>query len=98
MTEAPHHPAGPAHRGDYHPALLLHDIARQTSRGNQTTLTSTSLHAHAPTVRRAPETVVCFCNGLDKPGATNRTLFIVRLSLFRVLKKQLLFVLFLGKL
>jgi hypothetical protein len=37
--------------------LLLHGIARQTSHGNQTTLTITSLHAQAAKVRRALEAV-----------------------------------------
>jgi len=37
--------------------LLLHGIARQTSHGNQTSLTITSLHAQASAVRRALQAV-----------------------------------------
>ena len=33
--------------------LLLHGVARQTQHANQSTLTITSLHAHAPQVRQA---------------------------------------------
>jgi hypothetical protein len=37
--------------------LLLHGIGRQTTHGNQTTLTITSNHAHAEPIRRALEGV-----------------------------------------
>ena len=37
--------------------LLWHGIGRQTSHGNQTTLTITTLHAQAPAVQRALEAV-----------------------------------------
>src|SRR4051794_20939380 len=40
--------------------LLLNGVARQTTHGNQTTLTITSMHAQAPAVRRALEAVSTF--------------------------------------
>ena len=40
--------------------LLLNGIARQTTHGNQTTLTITNMHAQAPAVRRALEAVSTF--------------------------------------
>ena len=40
--------------------LLLHGVARQTQHANQSTLTITSLHAHAAKVRRALEAVSQF--------------------------------------
>lgn len=40
--------------------LLLNGVARQTTHGNQATLTITSMHAQAPAVRRALETVSTF--------------------------------------
>ena len=40
--------------------LLLNGVARQTTHGNQTTLTITSMHAQASAVRRALEAVSTF--------------------------------------
>jgi hypothetical protein len=40
--------------------LLLNGVARQTTHGNQTTLTITSMHAKAPAVRRALDAVSTF--------------------------------------
>jgi Transposase DDE domain group 1 len=40
--------------------LLLNGVARQTTHGNQATLTITSMHAQAPAVRRALEVVSTF--------------------------------------
>jgi hypothetical protein len=40
--------------------LLLHGVARQTQHANQSTLTITSLHAHAPKVRQALNAVSQF--------------------------------------
>jgi hypothetical protein len=40
--------------------LLLNGVARQTTHANQATLTITSMHAHAPAVRQALETVSAF--------------------------------------
>jgi hypothetical protein len=44
--------------------LLLNGVARQTTHGNQTTLTITSMHAQAPAVRRALEAVSTFLQRL----------------------------------
>jgi hypothetical protein len=40
--------------------LLLNGVARQTTHGNQATLTITSMHAQAPAIRRALEAVSTF--------------------------------------
>ena len=46
--------------------LLLNGIARQTTHGNQTTLTITSLHAQAPAVRHALQAVSTFLQRVRK--------------------------------